>query len=81
MQDGKTLVFYAAVQGRLDVIEYLVTKYKADPNRASKVSNRAYGVWCAGVDWIHKRMHNRTFTRCQVFGYCVRAKAACRGKS
>ena len=41
-----TPVFFAAQNGRLDAIKYLVTKYKADPNRPDEVwvGNMAHGT-------------------------------------
>ena len=39
-----TPIFSAALNGHVDVIEYLVTKCKADPDQPNKVLSRAYGA-------------------------------------
>ena len=35
--------------GRLDVVKYLVTEGKADPNQPTEVLSRAYDAWDIGV--------------------------------
>ena len=49
IQNGATPVCVAAQFGHLDVIKYLVTECKADPQQSTKVLSRAYGAWDLGV--------------------------------
>ena len=49
IQDGATVLHVAARDGHLDVIEYLVTKFHADPHQQDKVSSWSYGPRDVGV--------------------------------
>ena len=39
MQYGATAVIFAAENGHLDIVRYLIEEYGADANHANKVSN------------------------------------------
>ena len=59
----------AAQEDRLEVIKYLVTKGKADPNKPEKVLRRACGAWDVGVCACENVCNVRSM--CNMCSMCV----------